>query len=484
MKKKMTYLTEEQKEYIIKNYPTMQNRVISENLGIPQKKIEGYVYNNKIKKDKNYIITRTDSKLSVDQKRFILENYATMSNSEIMGVLNIEFETLKRFAQNNKLTKDDKIFKDHTSLTMTQRKYILENFEHMDNNIISNNLNIPIVKITWFASSNNLIKDKNVRVYHMSKTLTIEQKKYIEDNYSTMNTNDMCKVLNLEYNQIKSYANNLKLKKDFEFLTYKPKIFEMCLKENNSNEYNVNNYINKSIEPKISDDELYKSKYGKYYVNQDYFKKIDNEFKAYWLGFLYADGCNRIKRKNNKTEYVLALTLASVDKTHINKFLNSLQSDSIIRDYDVFLNDKTFKSSNIGICNKQICEDLNILGCTPNKSLSLSFPSKQQLPEEFIRDFIRGYFDGDGSIHINLKKRKVSLSFVGTQDFLLSIQKIINNELGINFMALQQQKGNKSYQFAYGGIYDCSLIYNYLYNDCNIYLDRKLEKFNTLFCLG
>lgn len=31
--------------------------------------------------------------------------------------------------------------------------------------------------------------------------------------------------------------------------------------------------------------------YRYYYFNENFFEKINNELSAYWLGFLYADGC-------------------------------------------------------------------------------------------------------------------------------------------------------------------------------------------------
>ena len=102
----------------------------------------------------------------------------------------------------------------------------------------------------------------------------------------------------------------------------------------------LNDYINNSIEPKIDDSLLYKSKYGKYSVNQDYFENIDNEWKAYWLGFLYADGCITIKRNSNnqnKMDYNIDLTLK--DKEHIIKFLNSVQSNTIIKERNIKLKD-------------------------------------------------------------------------------------------------------------------------------------------------
>ena len=38
--------------------------------------------------------------------------------------------------------------------------------------------------------------------------------------------------------------------------------------------------------------------YRKYFFDFNFFEKIDNEYKAYWLGFMYADGC--ILKQDNR----------------------------------------------------------------------------------------------------------------------------------------------------------------------------------------
>ena len=154
---------------------------------------------------------------------------------------------------------------------------------------------------------------KNYNMKNNKKGLTQYQKEFIIENYSTMKTNDICRILNLQYEKVHSYAQNKKLKKNpyssLKFNNY----FDELLKKRSREEYNVFNYIQNKDEPKT--DSLYKSKYGKYFVNQHYFEKIDNEWKAYWLGFLYADGTNRIhkNKQKNKMEYVVKLGLCAED---------------------------------------------------------------------------------------------------------------------------------------------------------------------------
>ena len=318
-----------------------------------------------------------------------------------------------------------------------------------------------------------------------NQRLTKEQREYIKENYPFMRTNDICRKLGVNYEQVHGYASGRGIRKQEVDARYSnPFYFDKLVEEK---KIKTNKYygVNKQQEPKVDAAYLYKSKYGKYHINQNYFKQIDNEWKAYWLGFLYADGYNRIKRNktSEKMEYVLSVTLARVDKEHLVKLKNSLQSDTVIRDRETKLNDKIFYNNQITFCNREICEDLNKLGCTPNKSLTLEFPTSDIVPDYLIRHFIRGYFDGDGCIHINHEKKRVSLSFMGTENFLNGLRDVLCEELGITRVVIQSREGNKAKQIFWARIRACELIFKYLYQDCNIYLDRKFDKFNTLYCL-
>lgn len=319
--------------------------------------------------------------------------------------------------------------------------------------------------------------------FHNQKDgLTQEQKIYIIENYTTMKTRDICKELNVSYERVHSYAQLQHLKKNqYASQSYNHYFEELLSRRNNPN-YNINDYLGNSAEPTV--DTLYKSKYGKYNVNQDYFDVIDNEWKAYWLGFLYADGTNRIayNEKTHKMAYSLKLCLCAEDKQHLEKFKSSLQSDAPIKDRIAKLNDKYYPSCDFGVCNKNICESLQKLGCIPNKSLVLQFPTENQVPSNLIRHFIRGYFDGDGCIHINLKERHACVLFEGTKDFLTCVRDILYKELNVKLTDVVQSR-SRAYHIRYGKFSDIELIYKYLYKDCNVYLDRKLKKFDTLYCL-
>ena len=142
---------------------------------------------------------------------------------------------------------------------------------------------------------------------------------------------------------------------------------------------------------------------SKYNIRHDYFEIIDSEEKAYILGFLYADGHNQVDK------HKVCLELQERDVEILHKI-----GDLIYIDKDYKLG--SFKgceriiegkycmsgpSKRFYIYSKKICEDLVKLGCGQNKTLKCSFP---EIPDHLIRHFIRGYFDGDGSIIYALYK--------------------------------------------------------------------------------
>ena len=118
-----------------------------------------------------------------------------------------------------------------------------------------------------------------------------------------------------------------------------------------------------------------KSKKDNIYV----FDSINTEEKAYWLGFLYADGC--IFKHGNS--YKLQLALSSKDEDHVIKFTNFIGR-----------NTKCHTKGNVSRCsiqNSHLCNTLINYGCVPKKSCILQFPEKSIFQkEDLIYDFIRG----------------------------------------------------------------------------------------------
>lgn len=209
----------------------------------------------------------------------------------------------------------------------------------------------------------------------------------------------------------------------------------------------------------------------KYNYNDTFFDVIDTEHKAYWLGFLYADG-----NIDNFAKWEVRLGLAYEDKHHVEKFKDIICPQLPIREYEVTLKGKKYRSAKLCICSKPLVESLIDKGCIPNKSLILKFPTTNQVPEHLIHHFIRGYFDGDGSIG-NYTSNKM-FRLVGTKEFLNSVHDIFEQNIpGYERTKLGTKQNTEAMQLAKSGTNNIRLIYEYLYKDATVCLERKYDKF-------
>ena len=190
------------------------------------------------------------------------------------------------------------------------------------------------------------------------------------------------------------------------------------------------------------------------------FEKIDTEDKAYWLGFLYADGS--VGSKENKIE----LSLAEQDLHHIEKF-----RDFIGINNKISYREKT-KSYRYSFRSESCKQDLVNQGCVPKKSLILKYPTYDQVPKHLMKHFIRGYFDGDG--WFTNTESCFQVGIIGTEDF---IKGFLDNIDDINkdnkIFICHRELGAKRYVF--GAYQDVLNFLNWIYQDATIYLDRKYE---------
>ncbi len=197
------------------------------------------------------------------------------------------------------------------------------------------------------------------------------------------------------------------------------------------------------------------------------FEKIDNSEKAYWLGFLYADGC--VTYNVVKKIYSTSISLAIKDYSHLEKLSVFLKHPGNI---------KIIKKTNacgLALGSKKISEDLIKLGCIPRKSLVLKFPNNNQLPKEFVNDFLRGYFDGDGCLSLSKNDVSFKLSILGTKEFLQEI----SNMYGGTPILKDKRHLHNTYYLRFR-TKEALLFLSDIYKDSDIYLSRKLEKYLQL----
>jgi hypothetical protein len=202
-----------------------------------------------------------------------------------------------------------------------------------------------------------------------------------------------------------------------------------------------------------------------YYLDQTVFDKIDTEEKAYWLGFLFADGYNNEKRGS------VILTLHNRDIDILHKFTNFLNTNKPICK-------NTKDSSKVAIESKHMSKILSKIGMIQRKTHVLEFPD---IEKHLIRHFIRGYFDGDGCVTYGKElNQHINISITSTKMFLA---KLINEINDIKFWMNKRHKNriDNIYTLATGGVCNIIKFYHYLYNDTTICMFRKKNKFEEWF---
>jgi intein-encoded DNA endonuclease-like protein len=194
--------------------------------------------------------------------------------------------------------------------------------------------------------------------------------------------------------------------------------------------------------------------------NQDFFETIDTEEKAYWLGFIAADG----SISNNK-RYRIRLKLSNKDINHLKKFGNSINFENLIR--VTKLSKYNTQACIISLCSKKMFNDLLDKGIMPRKSLILKPP--KNIPRDLLRHWIRGYFDGDGCIHF--QNERLTFNIVGTIEVLKFI--LLNSSLDLKISIA----GNSKAFLLRGSGTKANLFLHYIYDNSLIYMDRKFNLF-------
>lgn len=227
---------------------------------------------------------------------------------------------------------------------------------------------------------------------------------------------------------------------------------------------------------KILKENKIKTKNSKHTFDMHVFDSIDTEDKAYWLGFIYADGC----LTTNKNNYVLEISLSIIDKDHLVKFNNFInRNPEMIRissQKDVRTN-KIYQRVRWSTQNNKLGESLLKCGVIPRKTYSLNFPT--WLRSDLISHFIRGFFDGDGSISTKETGNSfLNVQLVGTKEMLESCQK--NSNTYKKLIKIKSKTDDNLYHFQFKVAQSLKFL-QYIYKDATVYLERKHNLWQS-FC--
>lgn len=211
--------------------------------------------------------------------------------------------------------------------------------------------------------------------------------------------------------------------------------------------------------------------------NQNYFERIDTQDKAYWFGFLYADGSVTKSNSYDTKPNRLSINISTKDIEILENFLIDIDSENIkIETYQP--NESTYgnsKMSRVTLNSIKLCSDMLSNGFRKKSILANSLVF-DYIPESLHRHFIRGYFDGDGSISATGK-----VMFAGNKEFMNKIDSILkeNNTIKKSYLhTYNDHRKDKSYTLSLSTAYGFrETFFNYIYKDANRFLDRKYNRF-------
>jgi len=215
------------------------------------------------------------------------------------------------------------------------------------------------------------------------------------------------------------------------------------------------------------------------------FSNIDSEIKSYIIGFLYADG--------HISDYTISVRLSINDEEHLKILSKIFNKEIFYRDIKN-KNGKTYKSVGFNYCNKKTIDTLRKIGFVKRKTYQIDDVVFRNIPYQFKKDFIRGFYDGDGTIFFSKWTRnsnwktseRCSVGFVSYNSVLLnSIKDFLQEELDLPIgkrirsdrFKDDESKNNKYWRLIYNGNKISKKIMDYLYGDATIYMNRKYDKY-------
>lgn len=203
------------------------------------------------------------------------------------------------------------------------------------------------------------------------------------------------------------------------------------------------------------------------------FDIIDTEEKAYWFGFLCADGYVSLKG------VVVELSLKGSDVEHLEKFRQFLHNRNEIKMSKVMCKGKEYLRCRLIMTDKHFHDTLISKGCTPQKSLTFKFPDTSIFTsQDLIRHFIRGYFDGDGCITPSTCS-KIATTLNGTNEFLSKVVEYYPHLFSVLRLNDKNRPEINAYVIGNCGLKATEFCHD-LYDEANVYLQRKYDRFNEL----
>ena len=397
-----------------------------------------------------------------EEIQYIKNNFSKMTVKQIAANLNKKESSVYNVVRKLGLVKQE-----HNRWTDEEINFLKVNYINMTSEQISHHIKHSVDSINTMRDRLSLVRNKN---------WSNEEIQFLKDNFESTLFSELSKTLGRTEGSIRAKCFELDLFKNSPWTDDEVEFIKENYMEMKTSD------ISQKLSRTMSAIELKASKLGlkKYPYTCDYhfFDEIDTEEKAYWLGFLTADGWINKNDKNNAG--VTGIELQYGDINHLKKFNKSIGGNYKITDRwkscPISTSDKEKKHHLccIRIFSLTMYNSLVDKGFTKDKSFNCHIPNIRQ---DLIRHYVRGYFDGDGcfiftnkSFHINF----ITASKMLNDD----IVKILRFE---NFNFTESSYTNDYNTTMYKiDIYrqqDKINFLDWIYQDSGIYLDRKYKKY-------
>lgn len=225
---------------------------------------------------------------------------------------------------------------------------------------------------------------------------------------------------------------------------------------------------------------------GKYTIDAAYFDKIDSEDKAYFLGLLYADGCN-YENGNIKID------LVEEDSYILEKMRECMGCNRPLSHYPAetkIINGLPYDcqaSCRFQINCHHMSEVLKGYGVVPHKSECGLYIKDGIVPNHLFHHWVRGIIDGDGGIaywcdNETTGHKKFQIHFCSTTDIVTKLADYLGTKFGCTpaISSRYPDRDNNNSQFGISGNQVVRKILDWIYNGSTIYLQRKYDKYQEL----
>lgn len=381
---------------------------------------------SKIKKENN--IPSVRKTLSDEDKEYIVQNFGIKTSQELADEIGFSDAAISKVWRDNDLHSQE-IFNPN-------EEEFKEIYIHSKNDIeVGAFFGVPNYTIGRFAKKIGLTREKNYRI------ITKEIEKEIIDNYNSESSTNLAKRFGCSRSLI------LKIWMD-------------------------NGLNGKDIG-------------RQYYSNFDYFSNMDSPDKAFYAGWIAADGCV-YDRDNGLNQKSLSIGIHEKDEELIRNFLNKIKSNNpIIHRTQVTKRGILTPVAQIQIVSNKLCDDLAKYNIVPKKTWTF-LPTK--IPKDLMSHFIRGYFVGDGTINVSNNRYDrptyYNVSFIGNLKSMEYFGEYLTS-IGIDNRVIEFKEGIYSRPFGKVSFFNNDSKYKFLKfiseDSEGLHLSRKKELIEQFF---